>query len=176
MGTGETPAAATGGSIPWAAKGFIIKMPQSAALAAYFRRNDGTTEYQRLLASVLFHELIHFRQYRHPAHSNDASPEKPADEKPETLLRTYYSELREVEAHAAQIAFLLGPSDGGEATTEQNVFYANPVGQRISARLDVLRSGSLSQIYHQFCTRLTDAVAEWRDHLYRNPPPRAVLR
>ena len=166
LGSGGTPVGNTSGEIPWGAGGFIIAMPQHFAIKKYFGKNPGRAEYESLLASALLHELVHFRQYRHIDHDCDTAPDELTDKEPETLLKCYYSDPREVEAHAAQIAFLLGPASGGESCDAATVFESNLVGRRISARLDALHGGPLAAEYEGFRTKLTDTVSEWRDRLF----------
>lgn len=164
--SGERLEDAVGGAIPWGVEGFQISLPLSGVVNGELRRTGGRQAFERLLASALLHELVHFRQFRHAAHAADSPPAERTDLEPETLLRDYYTDPRELEAHAAQIAFLLGPCDAVGETTESDVFGKTEVGERIEGRLDALVGGPLGDSYDLFRASLTALVAEWRDRLW----------
>lgn len=157
---------AVGGEISWGAEGFQISLPLSGAVNVELRRTDGRQAFERLLASALLHELVHFRQFRNIAHAADSPPAKLTDIEPATLLRSYYLDPRELEAHAAQIAFLLGTCDDDGKTTEDDVFARTEVGGRIGRRLDVLANEPLGDEYALFRTSLTALAGEWRQRLW----------
>ena len=162
---------AIGGSIPWGADGFTISLPASGVVSRELRLAGGRQAFEQLLASALLHELVHYRQFRHVGHAGDTAPAKLADDEPVTLLADYYTDPRELEAHAAQIAFLLGPCDADGETTEDVVFGRTEVGRRIEGRLGPLADGPLGERYAGFRASLTELVGEWRERLW---PPEAA--
>ena len=162
---------AIGGSIPWGAGGFTISLPASGVVSRELRLTGGRKAFEQLLPSALLHELVHYRQFRHVGHAGDTAPAKLADDEPGTLLANYYTDPRELEAHAAQIAFLLGPCDADGDTTEDDVFGQTEVGRRIEGRLGPLTEELLDEQCAGFRASLTELVGEWRERLW---PPEAA--
>lgn len=154
------------GELPWGAKGFILSMPPEEQLRARFRGDlSRTEEFTAFVTATVVHELVHFRQGERPSAARMAPPRRVVTATaPAVLLADYYADQREVEAHAAQIAYLLGKRL--RPTRQEEVFAGTRVGLRIAGRLDSLCNGPQEHDYERWRRRLTHQVGRWRKRLF----------
>jgi len=132
------------------ANGIHIKFP-TARLKVHLMQHPA--EHQRIrlfFAAAVGHETIHFRQDRHPAHIGEPMPVGNPAMSAAQLLADYYSQRRELEAHACQIALLLyfePPRTAPLHPAAPAEVFATPVGARINRYLQNVAGNPAKQVF-----------------------------